>query len=83
MLTMCVLYVSLGSSVTPNIFWCVFMGSVVFYICRCSMVLYSAGSDANSVHVVLSGLIMLSFVQVCNCCRYGCMYALAAFCWSV
>ena len=46
----------------------------------CSLVLYSAGSGVNSVEVVLSGLIMrlLSFVHVCNC-RYGCMYALAAF----
>ena len=44
-------------------------------------VLYSARSGVNSVHVVLSGLGMrlLSFVHVCICCRFSCMYALAAF----
>ena len=39
MLTMCVLYVSLESRVTPNICVCVFMGSVLLSICRCSLVL--------------------------------------------
>ena len=40
-----------------------------------------AGSGVNSLHTVLSGLKMrlVSFVHVCKCCRYGCMYALAAF----
>ena len=38
MLAVCVLYVSLGSSVTPKIFRCVFMGSVVWSICRCCLV---------------------------------------------
>ena len=35
----------------------------------------------NSVHVVLSELSMrlLSFIHVCNCYRYGCMHAFAAF----
>ena len=41
---MCVLYVSLGSNVTPNIFGCVFMASVVLSISRCSLGLYSAES---------------------------------------
>ena len=58
MLTICVLYVSFGSSVTPNIFGCVFMGSVVLPIYRCSLVLYSTGFGVNSVHIVLSGLSM-------------------------
>ena len=43
MLTVCVLYVSLRSSVTHNI--CgggVFMCNIVLSICRCSLVLYSA-----------------------------------------
>ena len=34
---------------------CVFMDSGVLYISRCGLVLYSAGSGMNSVHV-LSGL---------------------------
>ena len=44
---MCVLYVSLGSSVTPSILgvcsW------VVLFICRCRLVFYSAGSHVNIV----------------------------------
>ena len=42
---------------------------------------YSAGSGVNSVHVVLStfNMKLLSFVVVCICCRYGCVYHLAAF----
>ena len=50
---------------------CVFMGSIV----------YSTWSGVNGVPVVLSGLSMrlLSFVHVCNYCRYGCMHALDAF----
>ena len=41
---------------SPNIFSCAFMGSVVLPLCRCSLVLYSPGSGVNSVQVVLSGL---------------------------
>ena len=50
-------------------------------ICRYSLVLYTAGSGVNSVQIVLSGLSMklLTFGHVCDYCRYGCMYALAAF----
>ena len=35
----------------------------------------------NNVQVDLSGLSMslLSFVHVCNCCRYDCLYVLTAF----
>ena len=81
MLSMCVLYVSLGSSVSPRIFGCVFMGSAVLFICSSMLHLYSAGSGVKRVHVVLSGLSMSSFscVQLYISCRYGCMYALAAF----
>ena len=55
------------------------MGSVMLSICRCKLVLYSAGSGVNSVHVVMSGLSMrlLFLVHVYKCCRYGCMYNLA------
>ena len=65
-----VLYVRLGSSVTPKSFGGLFMGSV--FICRYRLILYSAGSGVNSVHVVLSGLSMrlLSCVHLCICCRY-------------
>ena len=74
-LDVCVLYVSLRSSVIPQIFGCVFMGNVVLSICRCSLVLHSTG--VNNVHVVLPGLSMrlLSFLHVCNCYRYGCVFA--------
>ena len=43
---------SLGSSVSPSIFGCVVMGSVVLSIGSPSRVLYSAGSGVSSVHVV-------------------------------
>ena len=81
MLVVCVLYISSGSTVSANSCGCVVMGSIVLFICRCKMVLYYARSGVNSVHVVLSGLSMrlLYFVHVCIFCKYGCMYALAAF----
>ena len=41
------------------------MGSVVLSICRCSLVLYSAGSGVNNV-LVLSGFSM-SCVFFCPC----------------
>ena len=57
-ISMCLLYVSLGSRVIPSIFGLMFMGSVVLSICSSGCVLYSAGSDVKRVHVVLSGLRM-------------------------
>ena len=66
-ISMCLLYVGLGSRVSPSICGLMFMGTVVLSICRSSCVLYSAGSDVNRVHVVLSGLRM----SVCLC---PCMY---------
>ena len=64
---MCLLYVSLGSRVSPNIFWFMFMESVILFICSSHCVLYSAGSGVKSVHAVLSGLRMRLFdcVHVC------------------
>ena len=53
---MCLLYVSLGSRVSPSIFGLMFLGSVMLFICSSSCVLYSAGSGVKRVHVVLSGL---------------------------
>ena len=59
---MCLLYVSLGSRVSPSIFGLMFMGSVMLSICSSSCVLYSAGSGVTRVHVVLSGLRIKLFV---------------------
>ena len=59
---MCLLYVSLGSRVSPSIFGLMFMGSVMLSICSSSCGLYSSGFGVKSVHVVLSGLRMRLFV---------------------
>ena len=61
-ISMCLLYVSLGSTVSPSIFGLMFMGSVMLSICCSSCVLYSVGSGVKRVHVVLSGLRMRLFV---------------------
>ena len=61
-ISMCLLYVCLGSRVSPSIFGLMFMGSVMLSICSSSCVLYSAGSGVKRVHVVLSGLRMRLFV---------------------
>ena len=62
-ISMCLLYVSLGSRVSPSMFRFMFMGSVTLSICSSSWVLYSAGSGVKRVHVVLSGLRMRLFVE--------------------
>ena len=49
-----VLYVSLGSRVSPSIFGFMFMGRVMLSICISSCVLYSAGSGVKRVHVLSS-----------------------------
>ena len=49
------LYVSFGSKVRPSTFEYIAMGSAVLFILRSRLVLYSAGSGANRVQVVLSG----------------------------
>ena len=59
---MCLLYVSLGSRVSPSILGLMFMESVMVSICSSSCVLYSAGSGVKRVHIVLSGLRMRLFV---------------------
>ena len=59
---MCLLYVNLGSIVSPSIVGLTFMGSVMLSICSSSCVLSSAGSGVKRVHVVLSGLRMRLFV---------------------
>ena len=51
---MCVLYVSFGSNVRPRTFGCVAMGSIVLFILRSRLLLYSAWSGVNRLQVVLS-----------------------------
>ena len=70
---MYVLYVSFGSKVTPRTFWCVAMGSVVLFILRSRLLIYSVGSGLYRVQVVLSGFSvrLLCFVQAKTLCRYG------------
>ena len=77
---MCVLHVSFGSKVRPRTFGCVAMRSVVLFIFRSRLLLYSARSGVNRVQVVLSGFSvrLLCFVQTKTICRNGCMYFLAA-----
>ena len=77
---MCVLYVSFGSKVSPRTFGCVGMRSVVLFIFRSRLLLYSAGSGVKRVQVVLSGFSvrLFCFVQAKTVCRYGCMYFFAA-----
>ena len=77
---MCVLYVSSGSTVRTITFGCVFMRSAVLFIFTSRLLLYSAGSGANRVQVVLPGfsVILFCFVQAKIVYRYGCMYFLAA-----
>ena len=56
------------------------MRSAVSFILRSRLLLYSAGSVVNSVHVVLYvfSVRLLCFVQAKTVCRYCCMYFLAA-----
>ena len=57
-ISMCLLYVSLESRVSPSNFGLMFMGGVMLSIGSSSCVLYFAGSGVKRVHVVLSGLRM-------------------------
>ena len=54
-ISMCLLYVSLGSRVSHSIFGLMFMGSVMLSICSSSCVLYSAESGVMRVHVFCLG----------------------------
>ena len=76
MLWMCVLYVSFGSKVRPRTFGCIAMGSVLLFIVRSRLLVYSAGSGASC----LSGFSkrLFCFVQAKPLCRYGCVYFLDA-----
>ena len=79
-LWMCVLYMSFGSKAIPRTFGCVAIGSALLCIVRSRLLVYSAGSGVNRVHVVLSRFSkrLFCFVQAKIVCRYGCMYLLAA-----
>ena len=74
---MCVLYVSYGSKVGPRTFGCVSMGSAVLFILRSRLLLYSAGSGVNRVHVFLSRFCMRLFCfvqQKLYVCMVVCIY---------
>ena len=58
------LYVSFGSKVRPRTFGCVAMDSAVLFISRFRILLYSAGSGVNRVHVVLPGFSVRLFCFV-------------------
>ena len=60
----CVMYMSFGSKVRPRTFGCVAMGSALLCILRSRLLVYSAGSSVNRVHVVLSGFRMRLFCFV-------------------
>ena len=49
---MCVLYVSFGSKVRPRTFRCVVIYSAVLFIFWSILLIYSAGSGVNRVHLV-------------------------------
>ena len=55
------------------------MRSAVLFIFMSRLLLYSAGSGVNRVHVVLSGFSvrLFCFVQAKTLCRYGCIYLFA------
>ena len=80
MLWMCVLYVHFGSKVRPRTFVCIAMGSALLFIVRSRFLVYSVGSGANRVQVVLSGFSkrLFCFVQAKTFYRYGRIYFLAA-----
>ena len=78
--TLCVLYVSVGSNMRPRTLGCVAMGSALSCFFWARLLVYSAGSGVNRVHVVLSGFSMrlFGFIKAKTLCRYGCIYILAA-----
>ena len=67
---MCLLYVSLRSSVSLSIFRLMFMESVMFPICSSNCVLYFVGSCVKRVHVVLCVLRMRLFAIVHICMHF-------------
>ena len=62
-ISMCLLYVSLGSRVSP----CIFGVMLMLSICSSSCVLYSAGSGVKRVHVGVNSSIQVKSAQVFWC----------------
>ena len=54
-ISMCLLYVSLGSRVSPSILGLMFMGCVMLSICSSSCVQYSAGSGVKMCRLFCLG----------------------------
>ena len=56
-------------------FGCIAMGSALLFIVRSRLLVYSAGSGATRVQVVLSGFSrrLFCFVQAKTLCGYGCL----------
>ena len=59
-----VLYVNFWFKGMPITFGCAAMGSAVLFILRSRLLLYSAGSGVNIMHVVLSGFSVRLFCFV-------------------
>ena len=74
-----VLYVSVGSKVSPRTLGSIIMASAVLVILSSRLLLYSAGTG---VQVVLPGfrVRLFCFVQVKNVCRYGVCISWLHFC---
>ena len=80
-ISMCLLYVSLWSRVSPSIFGLMFMGSVMLSICSSSCVLYSAGSGVKRVHVVLAGSMYAFHVGMIGCLLLLCLCRCVLMLW--
>ena len=52
---------SFGSKVRPRTFGCVVMGSIVLFISRSRLLLYSAGTGVNRVQDVMTGFSIILF----------------------
>ena len=69
MLAICLLWVSLGSRMRPNVLGSVFMSSIVLLICRYNLALYSAGSDVKNIHVICPSWVWGCLTwSTCGCC---------------
>ena len=71
---MCVLYVRFGYKVRHRTFSCAAMTSAVLFILGSRLLLYSAGSEVNTVQVVLSAFsvrllcfVCISWLHTCLC----------------
>ena len=57
---------SFASKVRPRTFGCVAMRSALLFILRFRLLVYSAGSGVNRVHIVLSGFsVRLLCFKIC------------------